>query len=814
MPSARDLELARSRERWYPLKYHPVQDALVNDDARFKIAVAGRRCLAAGTLVATPNGPIPIENLSVGDAVIGFESDRPLVTHITDVYHNGRQTTVDLVSSNRVYLSATEDHRVWACNESFFDKRRQPSGSYCRLAISDLSKRTRVRRCYVGDLIVGGKNAVAHTYILGALIGNGCSRDNKSTNGSHQKTLRISEETDIVPRSIAEQLGCTFRRSHENNYTWAINVGPNAIDAVPFYRQWCSGRYSHQKIAIWDEIDTWDRHSCLAFLAGLIDTDGSVYFKTPLKRELIVQFGMQSRSVAYCYQRLVLKYFQEDLRISKDDRPKYKNGPVYSVKTSSNSLSLRMLGALRPYLKKRGDVDVSSVAQRNVRDDRIGLRIGHSHIEETFDITVACQSNLYVLHKGGIVTSNSGKTERAKRYLIREAMTCPWNGQFFAAAPTHPQVRDIFWEDLKLLSFLPGDAISETRLELTFPHNLAVIKLISLDEPARMQGPARAGGIIDEIAECDEDVWKHVLPALDTKDAQRPDYRAWCWFIGRPDGINHYYRRIEMAKLDPNWRVYKWPSADILDADVIEQAKRNLSPREYREQYEASFETVGGRIYGDYGDANATAEALAPHEQILWAHDFNFSPLSSAICVKRGDTLFIVGEIVLESAVARQSALEFTDRFAAHGNRSVVIYGDPAGRAGEKHGHQSDYTEIEQLLRQCGWSVHRKVKKSAPAIRDRQNAVRAMIKNAAGDVRLFVNPRLAPYVHEGLSTCQLKEGSSFLEADSNYQHITTAVGYLVDYEWPVRPDKKEVSPIIRPTVHRWSGVSPMMNRWR
>jgi hypothetical protein len=126
------------------------------------------------------------------------------------------------------------------------------------------------------------------------------------------------------------------------------------------------------------------------------------------------------------------------------------------------------------------------------------------------------------------------------------------------------------------------------------------------------------------------------------------------------------------------------------------------------------------------------------------------------------------------------------DKFKDHRNKRVAIYGDPAGRAGEKHGQQSAYTEIEDVLRGHGWTFDRKVKRQAPAIKDRQNAVRAKVQTADGHRSLFVNPRLAPWCDKGLATVQLKEGSTFQEDQSNqYQHITTAIGYLVDVEFPI-----------------------------
>ena len=389
----------------------------------------------------------------------------------------------------------------------------------------------------------------------------------------------------------------------------------------------------------------------------------------------------------------------------------------------------------------------------------------------------------------------SGKTERAKRFVVREAMREP--GPYFVAAPTRDQVKRIYWADLKRLAFTSvlGDrSVSESELQIRLP-NGSTISLIGLDQPQRMEGVLWIGGVIDEIADVREGAWQeNISPALDTFNPLRPDYRPWCWLIGVPDGLNHYYEMAEYARTsgDQDWKLYTWKSADILPPDVIEAAKRRMSPRQYRQEYEASFETASGRVYEDYGPWNYTKEVIKSHEQIMWHHDFNFTPMSSGIGVRRGNDFYILDEIILTSATSRQSAIEFVERFKNHANRKVIIYGDPAGRAGEKHGHASDYTEMEQVLRANNWQVERRVKPAAPAIKDRQNSVRAKIRNAAGETSLFVNIDKAKYAHKGLATVQIKKGSTFLEEDSDYQHITTAIGYCVDHEWPLRPDRPNV----------------------
>src|SRR6056300_38750 len=349
----------------------------------------------------------------------------------------------------------------------------------------------------------------------------------------------------------------------------------------------------------------------------------------------------------------------------------------------------------------------------------------------------------------------SGKTERFKRFVVKQAMKNPGKS-FFVGAPTINQVKRIYWNDLKLLSFssLFERKPSETELTIYFPND-STISLIGFDQPQRFEGQVWHGGGIDEIADIKETAWaENISPALDTINPKDPDYRAWCWLIGVPDGLNHYYEMAEYAKVsgDPDWKLYTWKSSDILPSDIIESAKRRMSAKQFRQEYEASFETAQGRVYEDYSNDNYSDAQLDESEVILWMHDFNYTPMSSAIGVRRQDCLYLVDEIVLESAVARQSALEFVERFKDHKNKHVIIYGDPAGKAGEKHGHASDYTEMEQVLRENSWQVQRKVKAAAPAIKDRQNAVRAKIRNAANEVSLFVNPQKCVYTHKGLNT--------------------------------------------------------------
>jgi len=385
----------------------------------------------------------------------------------------------------------------------------------------------------------------------------------------------------------------------------------------------------------------------------------------------------------------------------------------------------------------------------------------------------------------------SGKTERFKRFLAKTVLNKKSIvGKYFAAAPTHDQAKRIFWDDLLLFtfSFLHEKKPNKTDRIIYLPTG-SEIHVVGLDQPARFEGTSWIGGGVDEVANLKEQaVNENIMPALNTENPTMDGYLAWCWFFGVPDGLGHYYDMCQKAEagITPDRKVYHWKSADILSPKVIKEAKDSMSEQQFRQEYEASFETAQGRIYPDYNKENHTTRTIQPHEQLLWMHDQNFTPLSSSIGVRDNDDLYLLDEIVLTSAISLQSALEFVEKFKNHKNKNVILYGDASGKAGEKHGHESDYTDIEGVLRSHGWQVTRRIKAANPPIKDRQNAVRAKVKTANGKRSLFINPNTAAWSDKGLATVQLQEGSTFQEDQKNqYQHITTAIGYMIDYEWSI-----------------------------
>ena len=95
----------------------------------------------------------------------------------------------------------------------------------------------------------------------------------------------------------------------------------------------------------------------------------------------------------------------------------------------------------------------------------------------------------------------------------------------------------------------------------------------------------------------------------------------------------------------------------------------------------------------------------------------------------------------------------------------------------------------------AGFNV--KVKPRHPEVRDRINAVNSRLKTTEGKRLLFVNSKCKNTINS-LERLLYKEGTSVPEKNSGLDHISDALGYAIDWLYPVRT-------IYKPTEQRrWS----------
>jgi hypothetical protein len=157
--------------------------------------------------------------------------------------------------------------------------------------------------------------------------------------------------------------------------------------------------------------------------------------------------------------------------------------------------------------------------------------------------------------------------------------------------------------------------------------------------------------------------------------------------------------------------------------------------------------------------------------------DFNIDPMSAVVALRHGDTLHIIDEVRLFSSNTQEAVSEIKQRFP---RSKIWVYPDPAGH--QRKSSAGGATDIT-ILANAGWIV--KAPRQHTPVRDRINAVNSRLCDTTGIRHLFIDPK-CKYTIEGLERQVYKEGSSQPDKDGGYDHMNDAIGYMVDYLFPVR----------------------------
>jgi hypothetical protein len=359
------------------------------------------------------------------------------------------------------------------------------------------------------------------------------------------------------------------------------------------------------------------------------------------------------------------------------------------------------------------------------------------------------------------------------------------NKEVFYIAPTYRQAKMIAWKKLKnkLIDLRWAKKINETELSIVLK-NGSIISLKGADGGAQnLRGVGLDYCVMDEFALIDEEAWYEVLrPALSDKQGS-------ALFISTPAGMNWANDLYNMSIENPDeWASFQFTSIQggNIPASEIEAAKRDLDERTFRQEYEAVFQEYAGRIYYAF-DRKGNVLTVEPLDTSVLhiGIDFNIDPMSAVIAVRLKDTLYVIDEIRMFSSNTNELVAEITARYP---KSKIWAYPDPASRQRKTSaGGSTDLT----ILQNAGFIV--KCPTSHTPVRDRINAVNSRLKDSTGVRHLYISPN-SKYTIEGLERQTYKEGTTQPDKDSGYDHQMDALGYMVDYMFPVRKDMPAYTP--------------------
>jgi len=353
-------------------------------------------------------------------------------------------------------------------------------------------------------------------------------------------------------------------------------------------------------------------------------------------------------------------------------------------------------------------------------------------------------------------------------------------------APTFRMCKDIMLSPLveKMTKHKWISKVNYSDLTITLK-NKSLIQLRSSDNFNSLRGVGLDFICIDEFSDVDERAWFEVLrPTLSDKSRE-----GSALFLGTPRGFGNWsYNLYKRQDNDKNWKSFQFTTLDggQVSQSEIDQAKNDLDDRTFRQEYMASFEKYSGQIYYNFDREQNIIEKYTPTtNSIHIGIDFNIDPVSAVISEVQKDDLYVYDEIVIYSSNTDELVEEINNRYSG---KNIFVYPDPASK--QRKTSAGGRTDLS-ILKNAGYNV--RVRNAHPLIRDRINAVNTKLKNAKGVRTLFIANNCKNVI-KSIERQIYKEGTSLPDKENNYDHMNDALGYLVEFLYPIKRDFKPAPP--------------------
>lgn len=375
-----------------------------------------------------------------------------------------------------------------------------------------------------------------------------------------------------------------------------------------------------------------------------------------------------------------------------------------------------------------------------------------------------------------------GKTELEKVECAEEFGT---PGLVWYVAPTYDMARDMMFEPLQ--AFTPRSWLvaepNQTRMEFETIWGCR-LACKSAEHPDRLRGRGVRKLLIDEFQDWQDGLktWEEVLlPMLLTEDGS-------ALISGTPKGFNHLHTLWDRGQRTVDgWASWQFKTADAphIPKAFLEMMKAQMDPRSYRQEFEASFETVSGRAYYAFTRAaNVGDVELSRLHPVCITFDFNVNPATAVLWQRVRDEARVWKEVWIEHAggEATQAAAGQARQFLTEAGwrGSIRLYGDPAGKAAKTTG-PSDHAVIQKLFPFAEWCIP----PAAPHIKDRVAAVNSRCKTADGKSHLIVDRGCTHLVNDlEQVTMPMLTDPSEKRKNPMLTHISDAFSYAMHFEWP------------------------------
>lgn len=363
------------------------------------------------------------------------------------------------------------------------------------------------------------------------------------------------------------------------------------------------------------------------------------------------------------------------------------------------------------------------------------------------------------------------------------------NAGYFA--PSYPQIRDIFYPTVEECAYDWGLRvdIKQANKEVHF-YNGSIYRgtviCRSMDNPSSIVGFKIGQALVDELDTLNTDkarqAWRKIIARM---RYNVPNLRNGIDVTTTPEGFKFTYEQFvkEANSSEAKSNLYGLIQASTYDNelnlpdDYIESLRQSYPPQLIEAYLNGQFVNLqSGAVYPDFSRVLNHADVYMQEGETLHiGMDFNVLKMAAVVFVIRNGEPFIVDELIGVRDTPTMADL-LKQRYPKH---KVIIYPDAAGQAtSSRNASESDHA----ILQKAGFSVY--VNGTNPAIKDRVNAVNALILNDSGQMRLKINTKQCPETTNALEQ-QIYDKFGMPDKTSGLDHTTDALGYFLAYQYPI-----------------------------
>ena len=369
----------------------------------------------------------------------------------------------------------------------------------------------------------------------------------------------------------------------------------------------------------------------------------------------------------------------------------------------------------------------------------------------------------------------AGKTHLAMRELARFAT--PPNSMVWYLTGSRQQAKSLVWNKLKKkltsLNWIEDTNESELSIRLV---NGSQICLKSAEQGDNLRGESLNFICIDEFCDIDLDtVWAQIIrPSISDK-------KGHALFIGTPKAGNQAARDLfDNYLTKKNWAsfTYTTEQGGFVDADEIAQAREDLAPKVFAQEYLATWTSFSGVIFGEFGEHNITTiRKPTETEPISIGMDFNITPASAVIGRQTRTGIEIFDEIYIDNSNTTEMIDEIRSRYPRN---PITVFPDPAGVARKSSANGN--TDIK-LLEMAGFVT--RYHRQHPLVRDRINAGNSLFFKRPDATTRFAIDASCKKTIACLKNWSYKPDSMIPDKNSGWDHGCDALTYMVQYLYPI-----------------------------